>query len=101
MNYTSTKNERESESKGSARANFTIKRKRLVAVSILTLCLLFAGANMTRTAEASLQCATVCSEPYTDPNDGQCYMECCPSDPKSKCACVRVPCKGGKLKGRP
>jgi hypothetical protein len=93
MNYKNTKNERESDSKRSAGAYFSTKQKRLVALLMLTLCLLFAGARSTPSAVASLQCPLVCSEPYTDPVDGQCYVDCCPADPKSKCACERFPCK--------
>lgn len=89
MNYTSTKNEWEPDSKGS----FSTKRKRLVALLILTISLLFAGANYTPTAAAGGQCPQVCGEPYIDPVDGQCYMDCCPADPKAKCACEKVPCK--------
>jgi hypothetical protein len=89
MNYRSTINERESDSKGS----FSTRRKRVVALLILVIGLLFAGANYTPTVAAGAQCPLVCGEPFIDPVDGQCYVSCCPSDPSMKCACERFPCK--------
>jgi len=93
MNYTSTKNERESDIRRPFSSYVSAKRKRIVALVVLTLCLLFAGAHYTPTAEAGAQCPMVCGDPYTDPVDGQCYVDCCPADPMMKCACVRYPCK--------
>jgi hypothetical protein len=99
MKYTSTNNERESDSKGSFNSYSSTKQgsviKRLLALAVLTGSLVFAGAQSAPIAKATSAPDFVCSDPYIDPSDGQCYVTCCPSDPDSKAPCQRVPCNSG------
>ena len=96
MRYTSTKNERESDSKGSFSPYFSTKPgsmlKRLFLLAMMAICLTFAGAQSAPTATASANFDYVCGDPFIDPNDGQCYQMCCPSDPAVKAPCVLRPC---------
>ena len=92
--YTSTKNERESDSRGSF--NSSTKRvnvmKRLLVLGLMTISLVFAGTQAAPTTNASPGFDYVCGDPFIDPNDGQCYQMCCPSDPAVKAPCVLRPC---------
>ena len=96
MMYTSTKNERESDSKRSFNFYSSTKQgnavKRLFMLLVITLSLVFAGAQSTPTIEASPGCELVCSEPFIDPNDGQCYQMCCPEDEACARPCELRPC---------
>jgi hypothetical protein len=93
--YANTNNERESDSKSSFRSNSTKQGnviKRLLVLMMMTICLVFAGAQATPIASAGGQCQLVCSDPYIDPADGQCYVTCCPADDRIKCPCERRLC---------
>ena len=96
MMYTNAKNERESDNKCSFSSHSSTKQgnaiKRLLVLGMMTVCLVFAGAQSMPTANAGGQCQLVCSEPYIDPSDGQCYVTCCPADDRIKCPCERRPC---------
>jgi hypothetical protein len=93
---TNQKNERESDSKSSFSSYSSTKQrnvmKRLLVLAMMTICLVFAGASSVPTAKAGGDGGTVCSEPYIDPSDGQCYVTCCPADNEVKAPCQRVPC---------
>lgn len=92
---TNKNNERESDSKSSF-STYSTKQsnvvKRLLVLVMMTICLVFAGAQATPTTNAGGQCQLVCSEPYIDPADGQCYVSCCPADDRIKCPCERRLC---------
>ena len=94
--YANTNNERESNSKGSFSTYSSTKQgnvaKRLLLLMMMTICLVFAGAQAAPTANAGGQCQLVCSDPYIDPSDGQCYVTCCPADDRVKCPCERRLC---------
>ncbi|HET8674637.1 MAG TPA: hypothetical protein VFO63_02525, partial [Blastocatellia bacterium] len=84
--YNKTKNERESDSKSlsnplTRRSNVI---KRLLVLLMITMSLVFAGAQSTPNAQASRFCDLVCGEPFIDPNDGQCKQMCCPADESCK-----------------
>ena len=95
---TSKKYERESDSKNFFSSFYSSTKqgnamKRLLVLLLMTISLVFAGAQSAPTAEASRSCDLVCSDPYIDPSDGQCYIACCPADDMIKCPCERIPCK--------
>jgi hypothetical protein len=79
--YTGTKDERKSNSK-STMVN------RLLVLLMITMSLVFSGGQSTPTALAGGGCDLVCGDPFIDPNDGQCYVMCCPQDKE----CMR-PCE--------
>lgn len=97
MKYASTNNERESDSKdyfssySSTRQGNVIKR--LLVLAVMTICLVFAGAQSAPTAKANGASGITCSDPYIDPSDGQCYQVCCPDDDQVKAPCERVKCQ--------
>ena len=91
MRYANDKDERESNSKGFFKQGSMIKR--LIVMSVMAASLAFAGAQSMPAASVSSQCQMTCSEPYIDPSDGQCYIACCPADPKCTMPCERIPCK--------
>lgn len=97
MRYTSIKDERESDTKGFSSSYSSTKRgdvmKRLLVLLIMTISLAFAGAQSTTTTKASAGCELVCGEPFTDPNDGQCYRMCCPVDKECTRPCETKPCQ--------
>src|ERR1044072_7458022 len=97
MKYTSTNNERESDSKGFFSTYSSTRQvnmmKRLLVLLLMTISLVFAGAQSIPSAEAGRRCDLICSDPYIDPSDGQCYIACCPPDDQIKCPCERRPCK--------
>jgi hypothetical protein len=84
MKYTSIKYERKSNSKSTM-------VKRLLVLLMITMSLVFSGAQSTPTAQASAFCDMVCSD-FIDPTDGQCYTRCCPADEMCKVRCVITPC---------
>jgi hypothetical protein len=92
MRYTSIKDERESDSNGFSSSHSLTKQgnvmKRLLVMLLMTICLVFAGAQSTPIAQAGAGCELVCGESFIDPNDGQCYQMCCPQDKE----CMR-PCE--------
>lgn len=94
MKYTN--HERESNSK-SFFSSYSTKRgnasSRLLLLLMMTISLVFAGAQSAPTTEASAGGGLVCSEPYIDPSDGQCYQVCCPEDESIKAPCERIPCQ--------
>jgi len=96
MKYTSTNNERESDSKGFFSSYSSTKQgnviKRLLVLVMMTICLVAAGAQSAPTVKAGGGSDLVCSEPYIDPTDGQCYVTCCPADEQIKAPCQRIPC---------
>lgn len=101
MPYTYTRKtyERESDSK-SYFSSYSATRpgkamNRLLVLLMMTISLVFAGTQTTPTAQASFGCELVCGEPFIDPNDGQCYVMCCPEDDKCARRCELIPCKGG------
>ena len=78
------------------RSNFSSKRgsavKRTLAALTLAIGLLFAGAQATpTTTKASAPCDMTCTE-VTDPNTGQCSIQCCPTNPECKQPCELKPC---------
>lgn len=97
MRYTGIKDDRESDSTRSFSSYSSTTRgnvmKRLLAVLMLTMCLVFAGAQSAPTVQARGGCDLVCGDPFFDPNDGQCYQECCPQDERCGRACELRPCK--------
>jgi hypothetical protein len=99
MRYTAIKDDRQSDSKRTLNSYSSTKRgnvmKRLLGLLMITICLLFAGAPSMPPAQASTACELVCGDPFIDPNDGQCYQECCPSDEKCERMCELRPCKAG------
>ena len=84
--YTNTRDERKSDNKGNV-------IKRLLVLMMITMSLMFAGAHSTPTVQAGAPCDMVCTE-FIDPNDGQCYVRCCPADEACKVRCFVTPCKG-------
>ena len=95
--YTNTKNERESDTKRlfSSSTKQGNVMKRLLLLLLITMSLVFAGAQSTPTAQASRFCELVCGEPFIDPNDGQCKQMCCPQEEECKVRCELIPCKIG------
>ena len=98
MRFTRTNNEREPDSQGFIGSYSSTKQrnamKRLFALMMLTICLVFAGAQSAPTAKAVAGSTMSCSDPYIDPSDGRCYVTCCPDDESIKAPCQRVPCDG-------
>jgi hypothetical protein len=95
MKHTNTKHEQESDSKNSFNTSIATKPNKLmkrVLFMIIATFMVFAGAQSTPITQASAPCEMVCSE-YIDPNDGQCYILCCPRDEICKMPCERKPCK--------
>lgn len=98
MMYQNNKNEREpvSEFASSTYSSSTKKgnttAKRLIVLLLLAMSLAFAGAQSGSTTNASTGCDLVCGEPYIG-NDGQCYVDCCPADPKCMNPCEQRVCK--------
>jgi hypothetical protein len=96
MKHTRTKNERESDSKGSFSTYSLSKQgnvmKRLLVLMMISLYLVFAGAQSAPTTKASGGCDLVCGEPFIDPKDGRCYQMCCPADEQCKMRCELRPC---------
>lgn len=97
MSYTNTNYERESDSKGFSNFYSSTKRsnvmKRLLVMLLLTISLVFAGAQSTPTAIAGAGCELVCGEPFIDPNTGQCSIMCCPADKECTRPCELKPCQ--------
>lgn len=100
MMYTNTNDERGSYSERSRNSFSSAVQggqgnaaKRLFLLMIIMICLAFAGAQSTPTAQASAQCPLQCGPPEFDPVTGECFVTCCPADPKAKCACERQVCK--------
>jgi hypothetical protein len=98
MKYASKNNERESDSTNVCHSPYSSTRqgnvaKRLLVLLLMTISLVFAGAQSAPTTNASARCELICSDPYIDPSDGQCYIACCPPDDQIKCPCERRPCK--------
>jgi hypothetical protein len=96
MRYTNTKHEHESDSNISSRT-YSITRqnnlmKRLLLMMMVTMFLVFAGAQSTPTTQASETCNLVCGAPFIDPNDGRCYQMCCPENEECKRPCELRPC---------
>lgn len=97
MKYMNTKDERESDSKFVSRTSYSSTRtghviRRLLVLSLLAISLAFAGAQTGSTINASTGCELVCGDPYIGA-DGQCYVDCCPTDPICMNPCVRMVCK--------
>jgi hypothetical protein len=70
--------------------------KRLLVLLLMTICLVFAGAQSTQMAKSTgtvqADDGYICGDPYIDPIDGRCYQACCPSNPNMGLACYRRPC---------
>src|SRR6266498_4704871 len=107
MRYASTKenmenkkqtalNEREPDSRSFFGAYSSTRKgnmmKRVLILLVMTISLVFAGAQSTPTAKAGAGCELVCGEPYIDPVTGQCFQDCCPQDPACMRPCVTVQC---------
>ena len=69
--------------------------KRLLLLFTMTICLAFVGGQSTPGTQAGVPCDLVCGDPFIDPNDGQCYVMCCPVDPECGRRCEMKPCKSG------
>lgn len=95
MKYTDKKDERESSgercitSSSTKRGNMT---KRILLLALVTMSVLFAGNQSVPTTQASVGCELVCGAPYVGA-DGQCYVDCCPTDPICMNPCERRLCK--------
>ena len=95
MKFTTKKDERESggerciTSSSTKRGNMT---KRLLLLALVTMSVLFAGTQSVTTTQASVGCELVCGAPYIGA-DGQCYVDCCPTDPTCMNSCERRVCK--------
>lgn len=85
MMYASIKDELKSNSKSTM-------VKRLLVLLMITMSLVFSGTSSTPTAKASAPCDMVCSD-FIDPNDGQCYTQCCPENDLCKIRCTITPCQ--------
>jgi hypothetical protein len=66
--------------------------KRLLLLTMITMFLVFAGAQSMSTSKASEACKLVCGAPFIDPNDGRCYQMCCPENEECKAPCELRPC---------
>lgn len=67
--------------------------KRLLALLLMTICLVFIGFQSTPTAKADGGgCELVCT-PFIDP-DGHCYLVCCPKDDRCMRPCELRKCPG-------
>jgi hypothetical protein len=67
--------------------------KRLFLLAIISIFMVFAGVQSAPISKANEACELVCSAPYTDPSNGQCYVDCCPPDEKCQRRCEKRPCK--------
>ena len=67
--------------------------KRILMLLMIAMFMVFAGVQTTPTTNASAGCKLVCGAPFIDPNDGQCYVMCCPENPDCKSPCELRPCK--------
>jgi hypothetical protein len=98
--YTSTKYDREPDNKGLISSHSSTrpanKVKRMGMLLLMTVCLVFAGAQSAPSAQKGGSCDLVCSAPFIDPNDGQCKVMCCPQDDKCARRCELRPCKGAE-----
>ena len=94
--YGKTKNERESNSKSSYSSTRQGNVKRLLVLLMITISLMFAGAQSAPTTQANAFCELVCGEPFIDPNSGQCVQMCCPQEEECKSRCELRPCKALK-----
>ena len=96
MRYISTTKERADSKRSFARDSSTRQRnvlKRLFVLWSITICLMFVGFQSTPITHARGGCDLVCSDPFIDPNDGQCYQMCCPDDKRCGVRCELRPCK--------
>lgn len=95
---TNTKYERGSDSKCSPNSYTSTRQvkvmKRLLMLLMITICLVFGGAQSMPSTQAQSGCELVCGNPFIDPNDGQCYVMCCPASEKCKRMCELRPVKG-------
>ena len=66
--------------------------KRLFLLAIISIFMVFAGLQSAPITTANEACEMVCSAPYIDPSDGQCYVTCCPADDKCKSPCEQRRC---------
>ena len=71
--------------------------KRLLVLFMITICLMFSGAQSIPATQASGGCELVCGDPFIDPNDAQRYRMCCSEDSRCERACELIPCKAGLL----
>ena len=105
MTHNDIKDDREADSKRSFSSYASTKQgnvmKRFLVLLMMTICLVFAGAQSMSTTQASPGCDLVCGDPFIDPNDGQCYQECCPADEKCSNLCELRPCKTSSTPKRP
>lgn len=83
--YINKRDERKSDNKSNV-------IKRLLVLVMITMSLVFAGGSATPSTNAGVPCEMVCTE-FVDPNDGQCYVRCCPADEACKVRCFITPCK--------
>ena len=97
MEYIDTRNARKSDNKDSFISSSSPKLnnvvKRSLVVMLMAICLVFAGSQSIQSTKASAGCEMVCSDPFIDPNSGQCVRECCPEDDKCMVKCELIPCK--------
>jgi hypothetical protein len=97
MRYSSAQYELESDSKALSSSYSSTRQsnviKRLFLLSMMLICLVFAGVQSTPAAAASQGCELVCGDPFIDPNTGQCSVMCCPADVECKGACELRPCQ--------
>jgi hypothetical protein len=66
--------------------------KRLFILLLMTISLVFIGAQSTPTTNAMGSCQYVCGSPFIDPEDGHCYQVCCPQGSGCGLPCVVRPC---------
>ena len=97
MGYSNEKYERQSGGNGVSNSYSSARQvnvvKRLFVLLMMAMCLMFAGTQSAPTARASAGCELVCGDPFIDPNDGQCYVMCCPADKECARACELRPCQ--------
>lgn len=62
--------------------------KRVFLLLLMIISLVFIGAQSTSNPKAMGGCDLVCGPPFIDPQDGLCYVVCCPEDDR----CMR-PCE--------
>jgi hypothetical protein len=66
--------------------------KRLLVLLLMIISLIFIGIQSTPNAKATGGCELVCSDPFIDPNDGHCYIVCCPADDRCGRPCELRKC---------
>ena len=66
--------------------------KRLLVLLVMIISLVFIGAQAMPNTEALGGCELVCSDPFIDPNDGHCYIVCCPADDRCGRPCELRKC---------